>query len=168
MSIDAESLKKTMRTWVSGVAVITTSDGNERAGASASSFTSISVDPPLVLVSLQHHIHTFKLIEKTGVFAVSILRHDQASVSAQFAGQLTLPEGADKFYGINIQSAATGSPILADASAWLDCKVASIYEAGTSRIVVGEVIATDQGDDIIPLAYHNRDYFDLVPKNPAN
>lgn len=162
MSIDADTLKKTMRTWVSGVTVVTTSDGPRRAGLTASSFTSISVEPPLVLVSLQNFTETFKLIEQTHTFAISILAHDQAHLSAQFAGFVKLPEGADKFYGVQLVTAETGAPILQDAAAWLDCRLAAIYEAGISRIVVGEVIATGQREGALPLAYHNRGYYDLT------
>ncbi|MBI1282306.1 MAG: hypothetical protein GC179_29540 [Anaerolineaceae bacterium] len=162
MSVDAESLKKTMRRWVSGVTVVTSSDGQERAGVTVSSFTSISVDPPLILFSLQSFTPTLKLIEKTGIFAVSILTTTQAHISVQFAGFAALPEGADKFYGVDLKTAVTGAPIIADAASWMDCKLASIYEAGLSRIVVGEVISTGQGDDILPLVYLNRGYYDLT------
>jgi flavin reductase (DIM6/NTAB) family NADH-FMN oxidoreductase RutF len=162
MSIDADTLKKTMRTWVSGVTVVTSSDGLRRAGVTASSFTSISVEPPLVLVSLQNHIETFKLIEQTNTFAISILAHNQAHLSAQFAGFVTLPDGTDKFYDVNLMTAETGAPILQDAVGWLDCRLAAIYEAGISRIVVGEVVATGHRDAILPLAYHNRGYYDLL------
>jgi flavin reductase (DIM6/NTAB) family NADH-FMN oxidoreductase RutF len=162
MSIDADTLKKTMRIWVSGVTVVTTSDGIRRAGVTASSFTSISVKPPLILISLQNYIETFKLIEQTNTFAISILAYDQAHLSAQFAGFVKLPDGADKFYDVNLMTAETGAPILKDAVAWLDCRLAAIYEAGISRIVVGEVVATGQREGILPLAYHNRGYYNLV------
>ncbi len=166
MSIDADSLKQTMRCWVSGVTVVTTAHEGRRAGLTASSFTSISVEPPLILCSIQHYTDTFKLIEQSGIFAISILREDQAHLSAQFAGFAQLPEGADKFYNVNLMTAVTGAPILADSIAWLDCRLQAIYEASISRIVVGEVVATGQNPDPrYPLAYHNRGYFSLVPQN---
>lgn len=162
MGIDSESLKKTMRTWVSGVTVVTAQDDSRRAGVTASSFTSISVEPPLILISLQSFSETFKLLEQTRVFAVSVLAQDQAHLSAQFAGYTQLPEGADKFHNVELMTAETGTPIIRNAVAWLDCHLAAIYEAGNSRIVVGEVIATGQRKDMLPLAYHNRGYFKLV------
>lgn len=164
MGVDAESLKKTMRRWVSGVTVITSTDGQERTGVTASSFTSISVDPPLILFSLQSFTPTLKMIEKTGVFAVSILTTKQEALSIQFAGFASLPEGADKFYGVDLKTAVTGAPIIADASSWMDCKLAAVYEAGLSRIVVGEVLATGQGEDTLPLVYLNRGYYDLTKR----
>ena len=162
MGIDSESLKKTMRTWVSGVTVVTAQDDSRRAGVTASSFTSISVEPPLILISLQSFSETFKLLEQTRVFAVSVLAQDQAYLSAQFAGYTQLPEGADKFHNVELMTAETGTPIIQNAIAWLDCHLAAIYEAGNSRIVVGEVIATGQRKDMLPLVYHNRGYFKLV------
>ncbi len=162
MSVDAESLKKSMRHWASGVTVVTSSDGEERVGVTASSFTSISVDPPLILLSLQSFTPTLKMIEKTGIFAVSILTTKQANLSIQFAGFASLPEGADKFYEVNLKTAITGAPIIAEAGSWMDCKLAAVYEAGLSRIVVGEVMATGQGEDLLPLVYLNRSYYDLT------
>lgn len=164
MSVDAESLKQTMRRWASGVTVVTSSDGQERAGVTASSFTSISVDPPLILLSLQSFTPTLKMIEKTGIFAVSILTTKQANLSIQFAGFAKLPEGADKFYQVDLKVAVTGAPIIAEAASWMDCKLASVYEAGLSRIVVGEVLATGQGEDVLPLVYLNRGYYDLIKR----
>ena len=162
MSVDAESLKKSMRHWASGVTVVTSIDGHERAGLTASSFTSISVDPPMILLSLQSFTPTLKLIERSGIFAVSILTSKQANLSVQFAGFAKLPEGADKFYQVDLKTAVTGAPIIADAASWMDCKLAAVYEAGLSRIIVGEVMATGQGEDILPLVYLNRAYYDLT------
>lgn len=163
MSVDAEQLKQTMRRWVSGVTVVTSIHGSERAGVTASSFTSISVAPPLILLSLQEFTPTLKLIEKSNLFAVSILTNKQANLSVQFAGFATLPEGADKFYGVELMTAQTGAPIIAHAAGWLDCKLASIYEAGVSRIVVGEVVAAGQETSDAPLVYVNRTYYNLLP-----
>lgn len=161
MSVDAESLKQSMRRWASGVTVVTSIGEGERAGVTASSFTSISVNPPLILMSLQAFTPTLKLIERSGIFGVSILTSKQAHLSVQFAGFAKLPEGADKFYGVELFTAETGAPLVAHSAAWMDCKLSSIYEAGLSRIIVGEVLATGQGEDILPLVYLNRGYYDL-------
>lgn len=165
MSIDSESLKLTMRTWVSGVTVVTAVSGGRRAGVTASSFTSVSLEPPLILVSLQEYIETYKLILESEQFAVSILSSGQSHLSRQFAGQLKVPEGEDRFYGVELRTAVTGSPILADAIGWLDCRLTNVYEGGVSRIVMGEVLATGQQIGVQPLVYHNRDYFQLLPED---
>lgn len=165
MMIDAENLRKTMRQWGSGVTVVTVMHEGKRAGVTASSFTSVSLEPPLVLVCLQNYIESFKLIEQARHFGISILSSEQAELSKQFAGFATLPEGADRFYGVNLLTAQTGAPLLADAAAWMDCKLVTIHNAGpSSRIIVGEVLATRQQDGKLPLIYHNRGYYNITPQ----
>lgn len=165
MAINADNLRKTMRQWGSGVTVVTVIYEGKRAGVTASSFTSVSLEPPLVLVCLQNHIETYKLIEQAGQFGISILSSEQADLSKQFAGFVPLPEGADRFHEVNLFTATTGAPLLADAAAWMDCKLTAIHEAGpTSRIIVGEVLATGQQEGKLPLIYHNRQYYDITPQ----
>lgn len=162
MTIDSESLRQTMRLWVSGVTVVTTQLGDRRAGVTASSFTSVSLEPPLVLICLQNYIETFKIITESKIFAISMLRADQAILSKQFAGFVPLPEGEDRFYGVNHTQAITGAPILTDAIAWMDCKLQTIHDVGTSQIIVGEVVATGHQTGQHPLVYHNRGYYDIT------
>ena len=164
MSTASEALRLTMRLWSCGVTVVTTSDGEEHSGMTASSFTSISLDPPLVLVCLHKESATAALIEKTGVLGISILSADQEQVSSQFAGFGELPEGADKFYQINTFTAETGAPLLTDAIAWMDCKLFGIQDGATHYIIVAEVLKTGRKDDPVqPLIYHNRAYRHFRP-----
>ncbi len=159
MSTVSEALRLTMRLWSCGVTVVTTSDGKERSGMTASSFTSISLEPPLVLVCLHKEANTAALIEKTDVLGISILGADQEQLSAQFAGFSELPPGADKFYEVNTFTAETGAPLLTDAIAWMDCKVYGVQDGATHHIIVGEVLKTGRKDDPVqPLIYHNRAY----------
>jgi flavin reductase (DIM6/NTAB) family NADH-FMN oxidoreductase RutF len=167
MNIDSESLRKTMRLWVSGISIVTSAHDNQRAGVTASSFTSVALEPPLILVCLQDYITTYKMIEDSGIFAVSLLKADQAHLSAQFAGQITLPEGEDRFYRVDTMTQVTGAPILTDALAWMDCRLHAIYPAGKTGIIVGEVLATGQHEGENPLAYHNRHYYDLQIQHVA-
>jgi flavin reductase (DIM6/NTAB) family NADH-FMN oxidoreductase RutF len=168
MHVDSEALRTTLRLWSCGVTVVTTADGPQRTGMTASSFTSISLEPPLILVCLHKHAGTTKLIEQTGVFAVSILGAHQENLSAQFAGFTPLPEGKDRFYNVQTTTASTGSPILTDAIAWLDCRVFGKHDGSTHHIFVGEVIATGRKPDpVAPLVYHNRAYRQIVLDNPS-
>ncbi len=164
-SVDMESLRQTMRLWASGVTVVTSSDGIARAGVTASSFTSISLEPPLVLVCLQNYIETYKLIRQTGVFAISILNAQQSALSAQFAGFAKLPEGADRFYQVETHTAVTGAPLLKGAVGWMDCRLHAIHEAGVTRMIVGEVVATGSDPQQQPIIYHNRGYYNLTPQS---
>ena len=159
MSVDSEAIRKTMRLWSCGVTVVTVSDGNHRSGMTASSFTSISLEPPLILVCLHKETRTTHLIQETGTFGVSILAEDQAEISSQFAGYTKLPEGADRFYNVETFTAQTGAPLLADAIGWMDCRVYGVQDGATHLIFVGEVLATGRKEDPIwPLVYHNRAY----------
>lgn len=168
MHADSEALRKTLRLWSCGVTIVTTTDGQQRTGMTASSFTSISLEPPLILVCLHKQAGTAKLIEQTGVFAVSILGAHQESLSAQFAGFSPLPEGKDRFYNVETTTAKTGSPILTDSIAWLDCKVFGKNDGSTHWIFVGEVLATDRKPDpVAPLIYHNRAYRQIAQDNQA-
>ncbi|MBI5666580.1 MAG: flavin reductase family protein [Chloroflexi bacterium] len=163
MTAAPEALRETMRQWTSGIVVVTTALGDRRAGVTVSSFTSVSLEPPLVLICLQKTILPLQLVRESGIFAASMLREGQADVSAQFAGFTPLPEGADRFYGIETFYAVTGAPVLVDALAWVDCRVHAIYDGGGSDIVVGKVLATAHRPDVLPLAYHNRQYYSLAP-----
>jgi flavin reductase (DIM6/NTAB) family NADH-FMN oxidoreductase RutF len=158
MNMD-QALRETMRLWTCGVTVVTSSDGAHHAGMTASSFTSISLEPPLVLVCLHKEAETSGLVYKTGLYAVSFLGEDQELISNQFAGYTQLPEGADRFYNVETFTHTTGCPILRDAIAWLDCRVYGIHDGGTHWVYIGEVIATGRlPDPAWPLVYHNRAY----------
>jgi flavin reductase (DIM6/NTAB) family NADH-FMN oxidoreductase RutF len=159
--MESEALRQTMRLWASGITIVTSQLGEQRAGVTASSFTSVTLEPPTVLVCLQDHIETYKIIEASGIFGVSMLKSDQAKWSKQFAGFVELPEGADRFYGVETSQHITGAPILAEALAWMDCRLSTIYRAGSTGIIMGEVVAADHMDGEMPLVYHNRQYFDL-------
>lgn len=160
MSIEAEAMRHIMRLWATGVTVVTTANGERRHGLTVSSFTSVSVEPALILVCLHKGVEALDIIEESGVFAVSLLGEDQAGISNQFAGVVELPEDADRFHEVAIMTAETGAPILAEAIAWMDCKVHAIYDGGTNMIVVGEVVAADRKADAeaLPLIYFNRGY----------
>jgi len=161
MHVDSDILRQTMRSWASGITVVTSVVGEQRAGVTVSSFTSVALEPPTILVCLQNHIETYRLIRESGLFAASILKSDQSRWSKQFAGFVQLPEGADRFYGVETRQAVTGAPILTEAVAWMDCRLSAVYPVGTTGIMVGEVVAAGHLEGETPLVYHNRTYYDL-------
>jgi len=163
MSVDPEMLHGTMRLWSSGVTVVTSKDGDECSGMTASSFTSIALEPPLILVCLSKGAHTSQQILASQQFAVSILGAHQELVSAQFAGYTKLLEGTDRFYQIDTFTHKIGIPLLTNAIAWLECKVHNVHDGGTHHIFIGEVLAADHKDDpALPLVYHNRGYWEIT------
>ncbi len=160
MSVDPQQLRITMRLWTSGVTVVTAALNGKRAGVTASSFTSVSLNPPLILVCLYKNTEIAHTVIEAGHFAVSILGEGQSEISEQFAGHnRALPKDADRFYNIATSSQITGAPILTDAIAWVDCQVHAAHDGGTHWIIVGEVLAAGRrDDDPKPLVYYNRAY----------
>lgn len=154
--MDAIQFKHVLSRWASGVAVITTNRDGYWHGMTASSFTSVSLDPPLVSVSLAKKLNTHALIQKTQVFAVNILAADQIETAKIFAGYYK--EVQNRFEGLECTTAVTGSPLLPGTLGWLDCKVVYAYEGGDHTIFVGEVQAAGPISTAQPLLYFGRSW----------
>lgn len=152
----ARQLFKTMlRHWASGVAIVTTRDGERLAGMTATSFTSVALEPPLVLVCADKKALTLPILEAAGVFAVNVLAEHQHDLSARFA--LSGNE-ALRFEGIHCRRGPTGSPWLPDTLAVLDCRIVATHDAGDHVILVGEVEAAECDDGRAPLLYYDAAY----------
>lgn len=143
-----------MARFASGVTVVTVDCEGERAGFTASSFTSGSLDPPLVLVCAARRLDALALIERCGRFAVSILGVGQRDLGLRFAG--LLPGVTDRFEGVALLGRRSGSPWIAGSLAWLECRVWRLYDGGDHVIVVGEVIEAALGEAGDPLGYYDR------------
>ena len=157
--VTPESMRSTMRLWASGVSVVTTAHGEEKAGLTVSAFSSLSLTPPMVLVCLHKDSHAIPVIDKSGVFAVSFLNGDQAHLSDRFAGRVPLENDEDRFDGVDTFAAETGAPVIHNAIAWVDCKVAMKHDGSTHWIYIGEVLATGQSlESTNPLLYFDRNY----------
>ncbi|HML20699.1 MAG TPA: flavin reductase family protein [Aggregatilinea sp.] len=157
MEWSAEQYKDIMAQWASGVTVVTTTCGSEVHGLTVSSFTSVSLTPPLVLVSIGNELETRTCLEQSGVFAVNLLGTDRIEWGLRFAGMI--PGVTDRFAGINWRTAVTGSPILPGVLGWLDCEIRYAYPGGDHTIFVGEVLHGEAlrapGE---PLLYYHRQW----------
>ena len=164
MGVDVQLFKATMAQWASGVTVVTTNLAGERVGITASSFASLSLEPPRVLVCVAKRLYTHHVIEQSQVFAVNILAADQLAWGMRFAG--VMPEKEDRFAGIAVETAATGSPLLPGVLGWVDCELRHAYDGGDHTIFVGEVVAAWAIDatreDKLPILYHNRQWRQLA------
>ena len=156
MSVDPEKLRVAMRKWATGVTIVTAQDQGIRHGMTVSSFTSVSLEPPLVLVSLERGTKTHELVEKSGRFGVSILAEQYLSISDRFAGRQT--EQSDRFEGLDSFQLVTGIPLLEGALAVFDCQVVSSYESGTHTLFIGEVLGVMNAENGSPLLYYDQDY----------
>lgn len=140
-----------------GVFVITTKEGDRVNGMTAAWVTRTSFDPPLVAVSVGKSRYSHELIGKSGVFAVNVLSEGQVG-QGKFFG-FRSGRNTDKFKGVEYDSAATGSPILKDISAYLDCRVVGSLETGDHTIFVGEVVDSRAHGGRPPLPFRREDFF---------
>lgn len=164
MTVDRDVFRAALGQWPSGVTVVTTLLDGTPHGMTASSFSSVSLDPPLVSVCVAHHVASHDLIADAGVFAVSILAKDQVDDGMRFAGMLGVE---DRFDGVEVHTAVTGAPMLDRSLAWLDCKVWATHDGGDHTIFVGEVVAAGTKEGRAPLLYHDRawgQFADVLPE----
>jgi flavin reductase (DIM6/NTAB) family NADH-FMN oxidoreductase RutF len=156
MAISSEEYRDALRHFPAGVTIVTIKSGEEIHGLTVSAFASVSPEPPLIMVIIDHQHHAHALMQAEGaVFAVNILGQDQVELSNRFAWV----KDEDRFQMGNWSTAVTGAPILQDALAWLDCTIYAHYPAGTHTIYVGEIQAGNvPRAEQAPLIYWNRGY----------
>lgn len=128
MTPDSETLRRAMRAWTTGVAVITATHNGQRYGMTVNSFTSISLEPPLVSVTLKRLTHTHELVERSGEFAITILSEEQKHLSDRFAGKI--PHVADRFEGVETETLLINAPLIKGGMAYFNCRVANAFPAG--------------------------------------
>jgi flavin reductase (DIM6/NTAB) family NADH-FMN oxidoreductase RutF len=156
MTLDAEQLRGAMRAWTSGVTVVTASHGGEQHGMTVSSFTSISLDPPLIVISLQTISRTHELVSRAQAFGVTILAADQQGLSERFASGA--PSTGDRLEGLQTETLVSGAPFVKGGLAYLDCRVTQTVRAGMNTLFIAEVVALRSDDHASPLIYHDRTY----------
>ena len=160
MTIDPEQLRHAMRAWTTGVTVVTAVHAGQQYGMTVNSFTSISLEPPLVSLALKKLTHTYDLVEKSGEFSVTILASAQKELSDRFAGKHL--EIKDRFEGVATETLLIDAPLLKGGIAYFNCRVTNSISVGENTLFVAEVIAA-QGDGLgEPLVYHNRVYWKLA------
>ncbi|WP_067701430.1 flavin reductase family protein [Nocardia jejuensis] len=156
--MDTTYLRAVLAQWATGVVVVTTVHGDgERHGMTASSFTSVALEPGLVSVCLASGSTTCRMIRRSGVFAVNVLGHDHEDIGRRFAGG---GADTDRFAVGHWDTATTGAAVLAEAVAWLDCVVTACHPAGDHTIVLGLVQDAATPRPAPPLIYHDRTYYE--------
>lgn len=149
-------LREVMRRWVSGVAILTTGDRHQQHGMTVNSFTSVSVDPPMVTVTMANNTRTKQMVDRVGTFAINLLSAGQEELSERFAGHVS--EQDDRFAGLSVDHLFEEIPTLADAAAWVLCRVVHSYAMPNSTLYVGEVLHALKAENHLPLVYFNRGY----------
>jgi len=148
-------LKQAMRVYPQGVTVVTFKSELGSTGITVSSFTSISLDPPLVLVSVARASALHDALRSAGAFAVNFLADDQRSVSDRFAGRT---DHRDRFEGIRSTAGTTGSPVISGARAVIECKPWQVFDGGDHSILIGEVVSAKALNGKKPLVYYSQQY----------
>ena len=144
-----------MRAYPQGVTVVTTQAKNGPMGMTVSSFISVSLTPPLVLVSIAKDSPRNDPYREAKSFAVNFLADDQKSVSDRFAGRT---DALDRFEGLKFKLGVTGSPIKDGVRAVIECKTWRVYEGGDHSLITGEVVAAQALSDKRPLVYYAQQY----------
>jgi flavin reductase (DIM6/NTAB) family NADH-FMN oxidoreductase RutF len=157
-----DSFKEVMSRWATGISVITTAYEGEWRGITANSFASVSIEPLLISMSVSKSLHTLELFQKSGVFAVNVLKESQLDLGKRFAGMI--PEFNEKrFEGLHASLSKNGAPILPDVLGWMDCKVYQQIDVGLSVLFLGEVTDAHFSDGE-PLVYFHRQWGSFRPQ----
>jgi flavin reductase (DIM6/NTAB) family NADH-FMN oxidoreductase RutF len=153
----SKDFRATVGTFATGVTVVTTSGEEHSYGMTANAFSSVSLDPPLVLVCVIANSEGSRHIQRNGCFAVNILEEGQEPLSRYFASR-DRPRGSDAFRDVPHRIAHSGSPILEGAIGYLDCRLLADNNAGDHEIFIGEVLELGFSADGPPLLFHGGRY----------
>lgn len=157
---DQERFRQVMGHFATGVAVVTGRDGDgQTLGFTANAVVSVSLDPLLVLVGVDHASSSLPALRESGVFALSFLGASQKGLARRFAAETR----AERFAGVPIRTEETGAPILEEALAWLDCRVWKEVEAGDHLLLIGEVERCGGGEGEEPLVFYRGAYGTVCP-----
>lgn len=153
-----KELKNSLSLLAAGISVITYKINEKMGGLTVTSFTSLSIEPPIILVCIKKSAHSHGEIINSGSFAVNILSSSQENLSTGFAGQIDKQKLIEEN---GYKQKITGSPLLQGCIAILDCNIEKILDGGDHSIFLGRVIYTESSPELKPLLYFHRHYHTL-------
>jgi len=160
---DPRAFRAVAGLFTTGVTVVTSSRGSEGRGMTANAFTSVSLDPLLVLVCVRRDSEMRRLVDATHHFAVSVLAASQQDVATWFANPAR-PRGRAQFDSVDWQPGrATGAPVIGGCLAWLECAVAERVGAGDHMVLIGRVLDLGRSEATEPLVFFNGAYVTATP-----
>lgn len=161
MSLTASDFRKAMGCFATGVTIITVDQDGEVHGMTANAFTTVSLDPVLVLVCVDHRARTHAHLHARKRFGVNVLRRDQQAISDYYARSAETHQHAEAA-GARFDHTAHGTPVLQRALAYLDCRLHSVQVAGDHTIFIAEVeeVVVRDGE---PLLYFRSQYRHIKP-----
>jgi flavin reductase (DIM6/NTAB) family NADH-FMN oxidoreductase RutF len=157
-AIDSDVFRRVMGHFVTGVTVVSAFDGTQPFGITVNALSSVSLDPPLVMVALDRRRFLTPIVRAAGRYAVNILSEDQQALSDCFAGAPVLP-GRDAFCGAAWHPGQSGLPLIDGAIATLECTVVQTFSAGDHDLFIGRVdTLANEATHPMPLLYYRRRY----------
>jgi flavin reductase (DIM6/NTAB) family NADH-FMN oxidoreductase RutF len=157
LTVEADLFKDSMRHLAGAVSVVTVGRGNDRTGFTATSVSSLAIDPPSVIVSLNRDSSSWPVLQRHGSFCVNVLAHDQRHVADSFAGRGGR-KGIDRYLDAEWQELATGTLALKNALTVLDCELDDAIERHSHGILIGRVRAVTLRRNAEPLLYWHGAY----------
>lgn len=160
MRLDRSEFRRVMGHFATGVTIVAARRPADDApvALTANAVASVSLDPMLALACIERAADSHDVLLESGAFSINILAEDQERLAHRFASL----EGDRKFEGVAYRAEATGSPVLEDVLAWVDCRIVATHPGGDHTIVVGEVVAGDAEAEP-PLVYYRGGYARLAP-----
>ena len=152
-TMDSKLQRQVMGQFATGVTVVTTKCGDTLSGMTANAVMSLSLDPPLIVVSVDREATMHGLLKEGGCFAVNILKREQESLSRRFAER-----GEKDLSDLDTEEAETGAPILGDALAYADCRIVEVVRGGDHDMFIGEMVAGRAGDSEDTLIFFDGGY----------
>jgi 3-hydroxy-9,10-secoandrosta-1,3,5(10)-triene-9,17-dione monooxygenase reductase component len=149
----AHKFRDVLGRFCTGVTVVTSISEGRPVGMTCQSFSSVSLDPPLVLFCPAKTSRAWPLMQRAGHFCVNLLSHDQLELSNGFAAT-----GVDKFSGVPWRPSVTGAPLLEGVLGWVDCAVYAVHEAGDHYVVIGRVMDLGVDEAPHPLLFYKGKY----------
>ena len=151
--VDPRLMREVLGHFASGVTVVTADTPDGPIGFTCQSFSSLSLEPPLVVIAPSRTSRTWPRLRDIGHFCVNVLAEDQVALSAQFARS-----NADKFAGVSWRPSPLGQPVLDDVVAWIDCELWAEYDGGDHTLVAARVLDLGADPGRRPLLFHRGAY----------
>lgn len=157
LTVNSDAFKDSMRHLAGAVSVITVGRGNDRSGFTATSVSSLAIDPPSIIVSLNRESSSWAVLQRHGSFCVNVLAHDQKHIADNFAGRGGI-KGVERYRDADWRELATGTLALTDALTVLDCELDDAIERHSHGILIGRVRAVTLRKEAQPLLYWHGAY----------
>lgn len=156
--LDAGTLRRAFGAYPTGVVAICALRGTEPVGFAASSFVSISLQPPMVAVSVARTSATWPRLAEAPVLGLSVLSHGQGALCRKLASR-----DGDRFDGVTWRPSPEGAVLIDDAALWLTARVSAVHDGGDHEIVLMELLTAELFTGVEPLVFHTSQFRELIP-----